>query len=82
MARPSFAKCLFTGKLFVVLAYGILAVFAAACLFPFLNVLAKSFSPEFYIQQGKVWFWPVHVTLNGYEKILEAQGILLGSATA
>jgi len=78
MARPGFRKYLPAEKLFVVLAYGFLAVFAAACPFPFLNVLAKSFSPEFYIQQGKVWLWPVHPTLNGYEKILEAQGILLG----
>ncbi len=65
-------------RIFLVAAHAFLALFAAACLFPFLNVLAKSFSPEFFIQQGQVWLWPVRVTLNGYQKILQARGILLG----
>jgi len=78
MARLRFRKYLVTEKAFVVVSHAFLVLFAAVCAFPFLNVLAKSFSPEFYIQQGQVWLWPVKVTLNGYEKILEAQGILLG----
>ena len=78
MARLRFAKYLVTEKAFIVLAYAFLVLFAAACAFPFLNVLAKSFSPEFFIQQGQVWLWPVKVTLNGYEKILQARGIILG----
>src|SRR4030042_4284444 len=78
MARLRFEKYLVTEKAFIVLAYAFLAVFALACAFPFVNVLAKSFSPEFYIQQGQVWLWPVKGTLNGYEKILQAGGIILG----
>ena len=78
MARLKFRKYRVTEKAFVVGAHAFLVLFAAVCAFPFLNVLAKSFSPEFYIQQGQVWLWPVKVTLNGYEKIFEAQGIVLG----
>ncbi len=78
MARLKFAKYLLAEKAFIAVAYAFLAAFALACAFPFLNVLAKSFSPEFYIQQGQVWLWPVHVTLNGYEKILQAGGIITG----
>jgi len=65
-------------KAFVVFIYIFLLLFAAVCIFPFLNVLAKSFSPEFYIQQGQVWLWPVRVTLNGYVKIFQAMGIVSG----
>jgi putative aldouronate transport system permease protein len=78
MARLRFQRYLVSEKMFLVLGYAFLVLFAAACAFPFLNVLAKSFSPEFYIQQGQVWLWPVKVTLNGYEKILQARGIVLG----
>jgi putative aldouronate transport system permease protein len=65
-------------KIFVVFVYVFLFVFAVICVFPFLNVFARSFSPEFYIQQGQVWLWPVKVTINTYVKIFQAQGIVSG----
>lgn len=65
-------------KIFVVFVYIFLFVFAAICIFPFLNVFARSFSPEFYIQQGQVWLWPVKFTINTYVKIFQARGIVSG----
>jgi len=65
-------------KIFVVFVYIFLFVFAAICVFPFLNVFARSFSPEFYIQQGQVWLWPVKLTINTYVKIFQARGIVSG----
>jgi putative aldouronate transport system permease protein len=65
-------------KIFVVFIYVFLFVFAAICVFPFLNVFARSFSPEFYIEQGQVWLWPVKVTINTYVKIFQARGIVSG----
>jgi putative aldouronate transport system permease protein len=65
-------------KIFVVFVYVFLFIFAVICVFPFLNVFARSFSPEFYIQQGQVWLWPVKVTINTYVKIFQAQGIVSG----
>ena len=65
-------------KIFVVFVYIFLFVFAAICVFPFLNVFARSFSPEFYIQQGQVWLWPVKFTINTYVKIFQARGIVSG----
>jgi len=65
-------------KIFVVFVYVFLFVFAVICVFPFLNVFARSFSPEFYIQQGKVWLWPVKFTINTYVKIFQARGIVSG----
>jgi putative aldouronate transport system permease protein len=68
----------FSEKIFVVFVYIFLFVFAAICVFPFLNVFARSFSPEFYIEQGQVWLWPVKITINTYVKIFQARGILSG----
>jgi putative aldouronate transport system permease protein len=65
-------------KIFVIFVYIFLFVFAVICVFPFLNVFARSFSPEFYIEQGQVWLWPVKITINTYVKIFQARGILSG----
>lgn len=78
MARLKFKNYLLSEKIFVVFIYFFLFFFAAICIFPFINVLAKSFSPEFYIQQGQVWLWPVKVTINTYVKIFQAKGIVSG----
>ena len=78
MSRLRFKNYLFSEKIFVIFIYFFLFVFAAICIFPFLNVLARSFSPEFYIQQGQVWLWPVKVTINTYVKIFQARGIISG----
>lgn len=78
MARLKFKNYLLSEKIFVVFIYFFLFFFAAICIFPFINVLARSFSPEFYIQQGQVWLWPVKVTINTYVKIFQAKGIVSG----
>jgi len=68
----------FPEKLFIFFIHLFLFIFGVVCVFPFLNVLARSFSPEFYIQQGQVWIWPVKFTISAYAKILEAMGIISG----
>jgi putative aldouronate transport system permease protein len=78
MARLKFGGYSFPEKSFVVALYVFLTLFAALCIFPFINVLAKSLSPEFFIQQGQVWLWPIRVTLNGYQKVFQARAIVTG----
>jgi putative aldouronate transport system permease protein len=78
MARLTFSGYSIPEKGFVIFLYLFLTLFAALCIFPFVNVLAKSLSPEFYIQQGQVWLWPVRVTLNGYQKVFQARSIVAG----
>ena len=65
-------------KIFVIFIYVFLIFFGFVCFFPFLNVIARSFSPEFYIQQGKVIVFPVKWTLNAYVKVFQANQILIG----
>lgn len=49
-----------------------LFLYAAACLVPMLNILAKSFSSESAISTGQVWLWPKGFTLEAYEFLLTA----------
>ena len=78
MPRLRFKNYRFSEKAFVYFIYLFLFVFGFICSFPFINILARSFSPEFYIQQGQVWFWPIRFTLNAYFKIFQAMGIISG----
>ena len=78
MRKLKFKNYKLSEKLFIFFIYIFLLLFGVICIFPFINILAKSFSPEFYIQQGQVWLWPVRSTINAYVKILQAMGIVSG----
>lgn len=44
---------------------------AATCIFPFVNVLAISFSSSSSVAAGKVFLWPVEFTLESYRFVVE-----------
>jgi putative aldouronate transport system permease protein len=48
----------------------ILTLVAVAVLFPFLNVLAQSFSSERYINAGQVSLWPRGLNVTTYEHVM------------
>ncbi|HEB10394.1 MAG TPA: carbohydrate ABC transporter permease [Spirochaetales bacterium] len=78
MRRLKFKNYRLSEKLFIFFMHIFLLLFGVICIFPFINVLARSLSPEFYIQQGQVWLWPIRLTLNAYVKIFQAMGIVSG----
>lgn len=43
----------------------------AICVYPFLNVLAYSFSDRVAVMSGKVTVWPIHFQLDAYKEILK-----------
>ena len=59
--------------------YGIvnffLFLFFMAILLPLLNVVASSFSDAKTVNQGKVLFWPVNFTIEGYKAVFQYKGI-------
>lgn len=57
-------------RIFVAFNYLFLAVVAAACLFPLINVLAISFSSSSAVGAGMVKLWPVDFTLKSYEFVI------------
>lgn len=48
----------------------VLVLLALCMLFPFVNLLAKSFSSEAYVISGQVYFWPKGFQLGTYQFVL------------
>ncbi len=62
-------------RVFMFLVY-LIAVFAfVVTLYPFLYVIAISFSSSQAVYQGKVFLWPISPTLGGYQQVMKQQGL-------
>lgn len=55
---------------FQIINYTILALLAALCLFPILNILAMSFSSATAVSAGKVSVFPVEFTASAYSYVM------------
>lgn len=62
-------------KIYMVVVYFSLVLAAALILIPFLFILASSFSSAKAIAAGRVLFWPVEFSIEGYKMILETSAI-------
>lgn len=65
-------------KLFNTVIYGLLILFAFAALFPFLNVLAMSFSSSEAIRSGAVSLWPLDFSLLAYRNLVSDGQLFTG----
>ena len=62
-------------RLFYALVY-IIAIFAfVITLWPFLYIVAVSFSGSHAVYQGEVVLWPVDITLDGYRQVFKQNGL-------
>jgi len=57
-------------KIFNIFNVTLLIILAILCLFPFINLLAISFSSRDAVVANRVTFWPVEFNLNSYRFIL------------
>lgn len=58
---------------------GVFIVFIAIItLYPLIYVVSASFSAPSAVVSGRMWLWPVDVTLEGYDRIMQNQEIWLG----
>lgn len=57
-------------RVFNIFNYVFLLLVGVVCLFPFLNVLAKSLSSEGYVVAGQVWLLPKGFNVKAYSYIL------------
>lgn len=55
---------------FRVVNTAVLILLTLVCLLPFINVIAMSFSSNYYVTTNAVTFWPKGFTLNAYQYIL------------
>lgn len=68
----------FGDRVFVAFCYVFITLLGVVCLYPFLNVVAKSFSSDEAVYAGKVLgIWPVGFSFNSYQYILNSQRYLV-----
>lgn len=63
-------------KVFNTFNVTLLTLLAATCLFPFIHVLAKSFSLESAILAGQVGIWPVGIQFHAYRQVFTNRGMI------
>ncbi|NIK71852.1 MULTISPECIES: carbohydrate ABC transporter permease [unclassified Paenibacillus] len=65
-------------KAFLITVYIILGLVLVAVLYPLIYILSSSFSSPSAVSAGKVWLWPVDVSLKGYEALFKNSQVLTG----
>ena len=65
-------------RIFLAVCYIIISILTIIVLYPMVYVVSASFSSGSAVAQGKVWLWPVEVTLDGYKEILKYKNIWIG----
>lgn len=65
-------------RIFLAVCYIIISILTIIVLYPMVYVVSASFSSGSAVAQGKVWLWPVEVTLEGYKAILKYKNIWIG----
>ena len=65
-------------RVFMVGVYILLGTFLLVVLLPLLYIVASSLSDPLAVASGRVTFWPIGFTLEGYERALSDNSILTG----
>lgn len=63
-------------KVFKIITISVVVVIAACCLFPFLHVLAVSFSDKTAVIHGEVLLWPQSFKLSAYKAVFNNKGLM------
>lgn len=63
-------------KVFKIITISVVVVIAACCLFPFLHVLAVSFSDKTAVIRGEVLLWPRSFKLSAYKAVFNNKGLM------
>lgn len=65
-------------RVFYVLNFCVATFFLLVTLYPLIYVVSASFSSPLALSQGRVWLWPVDITLDGYSAIFTMPSIMRG----
>lgn len=63
-------------KVFKIVTISVVVIIAACCLFPFLHILAISFSNKTSVIRGDVLLWPVNFDLSAYKAVFTNKGLM------
>jgi putative aldouronate transport system permease protein len=65
-------------KLFTILDYALLFFLVVIIAYPLIYIVSASFSSPEAVISGKVFLWPVDVTLRGYKAVFQNPKIMIG----
>jgi len=65
-------------KAFNVVNYFVLSIFLLVVLYPLVFIISASISSPIAVSSGEVWLWPVDITFNGYQAVIEYRTIVTG----
>lgn len=65
-------------KIFYTVCYVIIALLSIAVLYPIIYVVSASMSSASALTAGKVWFWPVDFSLEGYKAVMKYKNVYIG----
>jgi putative aldouronate transport system permease protein len=80
--KPTRIKEPVVDRWFMTGVYILLATFLLVVLLPLVYILASSFSDPLAVSSGRVTFWPIDFTLEGYQRALGDSSILTGFANS
>lgn len=63
-------------KVFKIVTISVVVIIAACCLFPFLHIMAISFSNKTAVIRGDVLLWPVNFDLSAYKAVFTNKGLM------
>ena len=72
----------FGDRVFIAIIYLILTVVLIAVLYPLIYIVSSSLSSPAAVTSGKVWLWPVDMTLDGYKSVLRNDQVIMGYANS
>lgn len=68
--KKSKIKMSISEQIFMVIVYTVLILFTLAALYPFVNVIAVSFSSSRAVGAGEVVLWPIEFNVDAYRQLL------------
>ncbi|CAN7618422.1 MULTISPECIES: carbohydrate ABC transporter permease [unclassified Paenibacillus] len=69
-------------KIFLIAVYVLLSLLLIVVLYPLIYVISSSFSSPAAVTSGKVWLWPVELSLKGYNTLIHNQKVVIGYANS
>jgi putative aldouronate transport system permease protein len=65
-------------RLFSLGTYLVLALFLVVLLYPLIYIVSASFSSGTAVVSGRVWLWPVDLSLDGYRAVFRDRAVVSG----
>lgn len=69
-------------RVFLIAIYLILSILLVVVLYPIIYIISSSFSSPSAVTSGRVWLWPVELSLKGYNTLVHNQKVTVGYANS